>query len=106
MTDDQRRVHHLDIARNHDVAGGDGRGTGRRKLEPLRALAFHLERDLLDVEDDVGHVLAHAGEAREFVQDIIDLDRRERRSEEHTSEIPSLMSISKAVFCLKKKKLK
>src|SRR3546814_8230048 len=29
--------------------------------------------------------------------------RRERRSEEHTSELQSLMRISYAVFCLKKK---
>src|SRR3546814_1860478 len=29
---------------------------------------------------------------------------RERRSEEHTSELPSLMRISYAVFCLNKKK--
>src|SRR3546814_5030776 len=29
---------------------------------------------------------------------------RRRRSEEHTSELPSLMRISYAVFCLKKKK--
>src|SRR3546814_4876648 len=31
-------------------------------------------------------------------------DGRERRSEEHTSELQSLMRISYAVFCLKKKK--
>src|SRR3546814_6292153 len=30
-------------------------------------------------------------------------DRAERRSEEHTSELQSLMRISYAVFCLKKK---
>src|SRR3546814_2636342 len=30
----------------------------------------------------------------------------ERRSEEHTSELQSLMRISYAVFCLKKKKIK
>src|SRR3546814_2463007 len=29
-----------------------------------------------------------------------------RRSEEHTSELPSLMRISYAVFCLKKKKIR
>src|SRR3546814_4069408 len=29
--------------------------------------------------------------------------RRQRRSEEHTSELQSLMRISSAVFCLKKK---
>src|SRR3546814_5200331 len=32
--------------------------------------------------------------------------RRSRRSEEHTSELQSLMRISYAVFCLKKKKKK
>src|SRR3546814_9742215 len=32
--------------------------------------------------------------------------RRQRRSEEHTSELQSLMRISYAVFCLKKKKYK
>src|SRR3546814_4832601 len=31
-------------------------------------------------------------------------DNRKRRSEEHTSELQSLMRISYAVFCLKKKK--
>src|SRR3546814_4430716 len=33
------------------------------------------------------------------------LDAPERRSEEHTSELQSLMRISYAVFCLKKKKI-
>src|SRR3546814_7660900 len=33
-----------------------------------------------------------------------DLDAKLRRSEEHTSELQSLMRISYAVFCLKKKK--
>src|SRR3546814_7763544 len=32
--------------------------------------------------------------------------RTDKRSEEHTSELPSLMRISYAVFCLKKKKNK
>src|SRR3546814_8968762 len=34
------------------------------------------------------------------------LDARRSRSEEHTSELQSLMRISYAVFCLKKKKQK
>src|SRR3546814_6676136 len=33
------------------------------------------------------------------------IDRRSHRSEEHTSELQSLMRISYAVFCLKKKKI-
>src|SRR3546814_7157056 len=42
-------------------------------------------------------------------RDHVDLDRQSRiarRSEEHTSELQSLMRISYAVFCLKKKKQK
>src|SRR3546814_8125533 len=35
---------------------------------------------------------------------IMTVDAFRRRSEEHTSELQSLMSISYAVFCLKKKK--
>src|SRR3546814_10725357 len=37
---------------------------------------------------------------------LADLRQRRARSEEHTSELQSLMRISYAVFCLKKKKLK
>src|SRR3546814_6590520 len=41
-------------------------------------------------------------------QPVVIMNRAERlgaiRSEEHTSELPSLMRISYAVFCLKKKK--
>src|SRR3546814_3112063 len=42
----------------------------------------------------------------EQMSDILDLARQEfsNRSEEHTSELQSLMRISYAVFCLKKKK--
>src|SRR3546814_1921120 len=35
---------------------------------------------------------------------VIDPDHASRRSEEHTSELQSLVRISYAVFCLKKKK--
>src|SRR3546814_2187841 len=39
-----------------------------------------------------------------FAGTIQRLNREDRRSEEHTSELQSLMRISYAVFCLKKKK--
>src|SRR3546814_3859761 len=47
------------------------------------------------------------GVARQVVQDAIELvgvGLQIQRSEEHTSELQSLMRISYAVFCLKKKK--
>src|SRR3546814_9292063 len=47
----------------------------------------------MPVGGDVGRLRAGGGADR----------RRDRRSEEHTSELQSLMRISYAVFCLKKK---
>src|SRR3546814_6812137 len=67
----------------------DDAGSGRRRAGPL-----------FDVpDDDVGDlVFVHRGEfGRLEVPDVI------ARSEEHTSELQSLMRISYAVFCLKKK---
>src|SRR3546814_2952204 len=44
------------------------------------------------------------GRARQILADGLDIRIQQRRSEEHTSELQSLMRISYAVFCLKKKK--
>src|SRR3546814_7523774 len=41
--------------------------------------------------------------SREAPVAVVDVRRLGRRSEEHTSELQSLMRISYAVFCLKKK---
>src|SRR3546814_7231834 len=48
-----------------------------------------------DEEDD---------QARQHHHDLVDIGIAGQRSEEHTSELQSLMRISYAVFCLKKKK--
>src|SRR3546814_2007405 len=42
-------------------------------------------------------------EGRIQLREILDLEAMLSRSEEHTSELQSLMRISYAVFCLKKK---
>src|SRR3546814_1137187 len=55
-----------------------------------------------EVEHDRVHRLAHRAEAR--ILDDADHGGWQHRSEEHTSELQSLMRISYAVFCLKKKK--
>src|SRR3546814_10352954 len=54
--------------------------------------------DFAHITGDVAHRIAHRVQVR-FVQQVM-------RSEEHTSELQSLMRISYAVFCLKKKKTK
>src|SRR3546814_4000139 len=81
-----------------DVAdrGGDrtGRGTcdrDRLLYPPAGAVAGHLYPDRRGYRPPV---LAHVRRAAV----------RKHRSEEHTSELQSLMRISYAVFCLKKKK--
>src|SRR3546814_8511137 len=58
-------------------------------IPPLRAAIVHCEQ--------VGDFVS-----RRLFTDI--LQSEEERSEEHTSELQSLMRISYAVFCLKKKK--
>src|SRR3546814_8647111 len=69
------------------------------------AAARHADRDMADILADGGAGAAelqrsgdrHAGRGHGEAL-------RERRSEEHTSELQSLMRISYAVFCLQKKK--
>ena len=59
------------------------------KVKPLGAFAFHLERDLLHVEHDVGDVLADPGEAREFVEHALDLDRGDGGALERAQQHPA-----------------
>src|SRR3546814_4798073 len=72
---------------------------------------------ILDLLKNVGHALyiAHASKLGHLLRDeyliVVERDRAAicvclLRSEEHTSELQSLMRISYAVFCLKKKKHK
>src|SRR3546814_3138918 len=56
------------------------------------------------VQDPLGRPFAEAGQIQRLTRAIEDaLANRQKRSEEHTSELQSLMRISYAVFCLKKK---
>src|SRR3546814_5052855 len=75
--------------RTRDGAAGLDAIPGRRSRDPRGAdprLRLRLQAPV-----DVEHVPE-------------DLQPAQRRSEEHTSELQSLMRISYAVFCLKKKK--
>src|SRR3546814_1597546 len=78
---------------------------------------LHLALDRLD-EADIGGDLAHRpfareqrlarrrriGRAADDSHHFVEVRHRDDRSEEHTSELQSLMRNSYAVFCLKKKK--
>src|SRR3546814_7945724 len=90
------------LAPNRMPKRGKG-GSERGRVALLHALA-HIEFVAIDLAVDL--VGRFGGEfPRAFVDDWIGVAADEAmRSEEHTSELQSLMRISYAVFCLKKKK--
>src|SRR3546814_5457027 len=95
MTDRLRAALATAAARLADVSG-----TPRLDAELLMAHALGVSRESL--------LLGHMDDAPPAAFSAL-LARRlacEPRSEEHTSELQSLMRISYAVFCLKKKKTK
>src|SRR3546814_2930003 len=101
----ERRVGHR-VVRRHDVEDGqplDRLGTVERHAEAnARAAVVPGDGKALKAElaHDLKAVLAHRPER---VGGMVAPAGR-LRSEEHTSELQSLMRISYAVFCLKKKR--
>src|SRR3546814_1385199 len=111
----QHAIEHVDPARDradqivgladaHQIArlvGGKLRG---RKIEHaehrLLPLTHRKPADRIAVEADVGQRRGRARAQCLVERALLDA---EQRSEEHTSELQSLMRISYAVFCLKKK---
>ena len=77
-----------DVADGRDVARGHDAGTVLLHHHALGAFALHLDGDVLDVEDDVGHVLAHARDRREFVQHAVDMHRLHRRALQRRQQNP------------------
>src|SRR3546814_1006268 len=81
---------------HHEADGKDGRGA--QKLRGRIGLGEKDRREI-DGEGGIGEPVVPFDQiARRSADD------RQQRSEEHTSELQSLMRISYAVFCLKKKK--
>src|SRR3546814_3334501 len=62
-----------------------------RQLTEIVANAWDADAERVDIKIEDGKIIVHD-------------DGHGMRSEEHTSELQSLMRISYAVFCLKKKK--
>ena len=88
--DVRRRVEDLDVRVLFEVGGGDDAGALLLEVEGLGTAAVQLEGDLLEVEDDVGHVLDHALQGRELVEHAFDADggdgRPFDRREQHAAE--------------------
>src|SRR3546814_9947920 len=75
---------------------------GERKVADLHNLFsdLRMHQPGRATVQEIGHFAAHRHERDKGISLT-----RANRSEEHTSELQSLMRISYAVFCLKKKKL-
>src|SRR3546814_1219431 len=72
---------------------------GRRQLEASVDIGFHpAGTTLIEAGKDSPHVFI-------ILKGLVHAYQVDDRSEEHTSELQSLMRISYAVFCLKKKKI-
>src|SRR3546814_6864087 len=76
-------------------------GPMRDRYAELMARPDRIE-DVLRAGAQKAHLLSGPFMAR--LRDAVGLAREQTRSEEHTSELQSLMRISYAVFCLNKKK--
>src|SRR3546814_5469665 len=88
---------------------GDLLAGGLGSLADLERVGFELRRGgqpahPLGAHVEVDHAAAPLGRIGQGRENVFDPQLLVLRSEEHTSELQSLMRISYAVFCLKKKK--
>src|SRR3546814_3589819 len=96
---------HVEVARVADLCSTEAperhdryADLGRQRVQPCLERGFGQRRE---VGADGGHVGFGEQVARRHPEEVALLPAR---SEEHTSELQSLMRSSYAVFCLKKKK--
>jgi len=73
------RLQDFDVGVGLDVPGANFTGLGDVQVQRLGAVDVHLERHLLDVQDDVGRVLHRPGDRRKLVEHALNLHRRHRR---------------------------
>src|SRR3546814_4863787 len=93
---------------HHRVVDGDAAGDGAFEylLDPRAIVVEHIQRQrpVVVVDPGDGFIQMPIADHRQNRAKDFVAHQRAVRSEEHTSEIQSLMRTSYAVFCLKKKK--
>src|SRR3546814_3250751 len=99
--DDERRHHRPIGAQRADEDDRRAKGQEGPGREPLD-MARDLDRVAAAAEEEAERGAVEREQQRDQYPGHAEVDRH--RSEEHTSELQSLMRISYAVFCLKKKK--
>ncbi len=83
-------VQHFDVCTGGDVAGGDDARALLRERHALRAFGVQTQRQVLDVQDDVRHILADARDGGELMQHAVDLNggngRALKRGHQHAAK--------------------
>src|SRR3546814_1979710 len=89
-----------------DSIAGMRQSVSQMRMQRIDKLFAPLPRIVRDLAQDMGKKIAFqtSGGEVELDREMMENIRDPLRSEEHTSELQSLMRISYAVFCLKKKK--
>src|SRR5690606_5582642 len=84
------RVDDLVVRGRLDHAGGDLAVTGRLQEEAGRTVGEGAQAHLLEVQEELRHVLFHAGDGRELVLHALDTDGRDRSAlqggQQHTTQ--------------------
>src|SRR3546814_5428987 len=97
-----RLVDLVERLRDEEAADAVAGHEGQRRLEeiqaPQRRELIEHQQQLVAARDAIGAIERFGKASPDLVEDQAD-----KRSDEHTSELQSLMRISYAVFCLKKK---
>ena len=73
-------VKHFDVGVGFDLAAADVAGVIHAQAHGFDAVSHDLERNLLQVEDDIGGVFHHARNRAEFVLDAFDADGGDGRA--------------------------
>src|SRR5215471_12601399 len=87
--DVQVRVHDLDVRGRLDLGGVHLRRALDVEHQRDRVLREALEAELLEVEDDLGHVFLDMRHRGELVRHALDLDRRDRRAPQRAEQHPA-----------------
>ena len=67
-------IENVNIWTGLDIASRDDRWTFLLEHHVLDAFGVLPQRDLLDVEDDIGHILANARDGGKLVQHAVDMN--------------------------------
>src|SRR3546814_3025944 len=94
----ERRAEREQIAAGEEPHAVTPRGQMNEAIMEKRGLGFYIERGQERIREWSHQLRERAELAMQGMSSLV------QRSEEHTSDLQSLMRISYAVFCLKKKK--